>query len=179
MLNLVIGQSASGKSEYAENLARKLYENSAGRLYYVATMNPYGEDGLRRIERHRRMRRGKGFETIERQTDIGGITGERGDVFLIECMSNLLANEMFDNHEKEEDVLLRKIVVPIVKLSEKVSSVTVVTNDVFADGREYATDTKLYRKMLGRINVELAKLADNVVEVTAGVPVYIKGSEDA
>ena len=65
MLILVTGGSGSGKSEYAENTAVALAEKEGLPLYYVATMKPYGEEGRRRVARHRRLRAGKGFETIE------------------------------------------------------------------------------------------------------------------
>jgi adenosylcobinamide kinase/adenosylcobinamide-phosphate guanylyltransferase len=67
---LLTGGSACGKSTYAESLAVRL----GGRLWYIAAMRPFGEESQMRIERHRRMRAEKGFETIERYTDINGIT---------------------------------------------------------------------------------------------------------
>ena len=60
---LVTGGSASGKSEYAENLAAELSRGVS--LYYIATMEPYGEEAGKRIRRHRRLREAKGFQTIE------------------------------------------------------------------------------------------------------------------
>ena len=48
-----------------------------------------------RILRHRQMRAGKGFETVERYTDLKGLKLDPDSVVLLECMSNLTANEMF------------------------------------------------------------------------------------
>ena len=98
MLYLVTGGSGSGKSEYAENLAVHLRERlgtEAGRLYYVATMYSYDRECGKRIARHRLMRRDKGFSTIECYCGISRVQSGREDVLLLECMSNLLATEMY------------------------------------------------------------------------------------
>lgn len=96
---VVTGVSGSGKSEYAENRAAALA--GGGPLYYVAAMEPYGEEAARRIRRHRSLRAGKGFTTLECYRDIArvpdmiGASRCREATVLVECMSNLLANEMF------------------------------------------------------------------------------------
>ena len=41
------------------------------------------------------MRAGKGFETIERYTELDELLIPKDCVVLLECMSNLVANEMF------------------------------------------------------------------------------------
>ena len=68
MMILVTGGSGSGKSEYAENRIVELAEDCD--RYYIATMQVYDEEGQKRITRHHQMRSGKGFATIEQQTDI-------------------------------------------------------------------------------------------------------------
>ena len=67
MLSLIIGGSASGKSEYAERLVCSL----PGKRIYVATMEPFGEEGRERIARHRKLREGKGFATVEVPRNLG------------------------------------------------------------------------------------------------------------
>ena len=64
-------------------------------------MQIYGKEGLKKVERHRKMREGKGFFTIEQPTKIQDaidkMTKEHNSerIVLLECMSNLAANEMF------------------------------------------------------------------------------------
>lgn len=103
MLHLIIGGSGSGKSEYAEQCAVEMAKTKASslKLFYVATMYHYPKaDGTlddetkMRIKKHQRQRAGKGFETIEQYTDIEEVLSNNG-VYLLECMSNLLANEMY------------------------------------------------------------------------------------
>ena len=100
MLHIVYGGSASGKSSYAESLAMSLQGD--GRLLYIATMYPYkwntteiDPETMQRIERHRAMRADKGFDTVECYRHVEHIVAKRQDVLLLECMSNLLANEMY------------------------------------------------------------------------------------
>ena len=63
MVALIIGGSGSGKSEFAENMALNLSKQN---LIYLATMIPYGREGTERVEKHKKMRRNKGFKTIEK-----------------------------------------------------------------------------------------------------------------
>lgn len=95
MLCLVTGSSGSGKSEWAEG---KILEIAGEKKLYLATMRSFGAEGERRVKRHRALRAGKGFETIERAVDLTGIPPEtlRGATVLLEDLSNLIANEMFD-----------------------------------------------------------------------------------
>ena len=95
---LVIGGSGSGKSAYAEKVALECQKEK--RHFYLATMHVFGEEGQKKVERHKRMRAGKGFVTIEQPTDImqclPALREAGGGVVLLECMSNLTANELYD-----------------------------------------------------------------------------------
>ena len=95
MFVLITGGSGSGKSEYAENRAVMLSKKEGLLLYYIATMKPFGEEGKRRVERHRRLRSGKGFFTIEHYVNLKQLILPGEGVVLLECLSNLTANEMF------------------------------------------------------------------------------------
>lgn len=194
MITLVTGGSGSGKSAYAESL---LY-SCEGIRYYIATMQIYDAEGEKKVERHRKLRAGKGFLTIESPMNVGKIqfacAGEAEQAqyrqeaerkvqgssekksALLECMSNLTANEMFtkDGMKSEEEVV-EKIVSEIQTLSQKLDNLVIVTNNVFEDGVIYDAGTMEYLKALGRINAALARLADRVAEVVVGIPVELKG----
>lgn len=197
MFLLVAGGSGSGKSEYAEQRVVSFSSNRDTQKIYIATMIPYGTEGHQRVKRHQAQRAGRGFRTVERYTDLLGIelpdsartqTGRRDapgkkalsasrkcDV-LLECMSNLLANEMFDSrgsHETAVDAIL----CGIDRLREISRNLVVVTNDVFLDGMTYDHDTERYIRNLGQINQRLADRADEVVEVVYSVPVVHKKNE--
>ena len=92
MIHVITGGSGSGKSRYAEQQILELGDN---RRVYLATMCPYDEESYQRIERHRAMRAEKNFETLECYTDLARLEIPEGCNVLLECMSNLVANEMF------------------------------------------------------------------------------------
>lgn len=178
MITLITGGSGSGKSAYAEKLIDECcVENQK---YYIATMQVYGEEGLAKVERHRRLRRGKGFITIEQPMNIQEALlkmNASGSCALLECMSNLLANEMFSGEIPLScEMLTEKIVGEIQLLSKGLKHLVIVTNNVFEDGILYDAATMEYIRALGKINQRLASMADCVVEVVVGIPIMIKGN---
>lgn len=191
MLHLVIGGSASGKSEYGERLVvdyyknavqdTKIAENEKAALYYVATMYPYDEESVKRIEKHQRLRAGKGFETIEcpyhfkKTMEQAIVSDKRKTSFiLLECMSNLLANEMYmeEGAVFDEESAKKEIIEPVLEVAKQVADFVIITNEIFSDGMDYGSSEK-YIALLGFINKELAKHADDVTEVVCGIPVKI------
>lgn len=189
MLHIVYGGSASGKSSYAESFAMSL--QGEGRLLYIATMYPYkwntteiDPETMQRIERHRAMRADKGFDTVECYRHVEHIVAKRQDVLLLECMSNLLANEMYlepdsnagSDMSETMSPVSNKIVQALIDLSTRVQDVVIVTNDVFSDGGSltYDESTREYVKNLAEINCALAREAATVTEVVCGIPVIVK-----
>ena len=174
---LVLGGSGSGKSAYAEQLVLKMGKK---KRYYLATMQVFDEEGLKKIERHRILRKEKDFFTIEQPKDIGIIARyfeEKGKdaVVLLECVSNLVSNELFDeNGIVESENLAKKICTEIFELWERVDDFVIVSNNVFEDGVVYEDTTRRYIELLGTINATLAAKADQVIEVVCGIPVKIK-----
>lgn len=132
--------------------------------------------------RHKKQRFGKGFTTIECDTNLERIQVYDGDVILLEDMSNLLANEMYAEYGRikvRDDTALKQleeiIVNPVLQLEKQAGKIIVVTNEVSSDGMEYDEETKCYVRLLGRINHKLADAADGVAEVVAGIPLWNKG----
>lgn len=189
MITLVLGGSGSGKSAYAEHLL-----DGKTNKYYIATMQVYDAEGEKKVARHRRLRAGKGFVTMEQPRDIGEVdfskraqqamelpdragqnVTERPRCALLECMSNLVANEMFSGADiVSEDVVVGHILQGIKSLSAKVDELVIVSNNVFEDGISYDATTQAYIRALGRINTGVAELADTVTEVVVGIPVPVK-----
>jgi adenosylcobinamide kinase/adenosylcobinamide-phosphate guanylyltransferase len=169
---LLTGGSACGKSTYAEALAVK----TGGKLWYVAAMEPFGEESELRIARHRAMRAEKGFETIERYTDLLGLRLPLRGTALLECLCNLTANEMFRREpflapEEAAALVLRGV----DNLDRQCDNLIVVTNDVGSDGGGYGAPTERYVRALGIINAKLAARFDHVFELVCGIPLALKG----
>ncbi|WP_295740999.1 bifunctional adenosylcobinamide kinase/adenosylcobinamide-phosphate guanylyltransferase [uncultured Oscillibacter sp.] len=167
MFTLVIGGAASGKSEYAESWVMRL----PGRRIYLATMKPWDEECRARIARHRRLRQDKGFETVERYTNLSGLELPAGTNILLECMSNLTANELYDPEGGGKEAIL----LGIDALLGRGRHLTIVTNEVFSGGTAYGADTLRYLETLARVNRALASRADTVAEIVCGLPNFLKG----
>ena len=178
MMTLIIGGSGSGKSAYAEDYTISLSEDR--KKYYIATMQIYDEEGKRKVERHRMLRGGKGFSTIEQPIDIGKAAEKMEDgerTALLECISNLTANEMFlEEIHGTEEAITEKIVGGIAVLNRELTHLVIVSNNVFEDGNVYDKTTMAYIRAMGRINQKLAEMADEVVEVVVGIPIVIKAN---
>ncbi len=168
---LLTGGSGCGKSTYAEKICEKL----PAPRWYIAAMKPFGEGSEEKIRRHRQMRRGKGFETIERYTDLSHLVLPKRGTALLECICNLTANEMFDEEGKYDDPTTR-VLSGVAAVRSQSDTLIVVTNDVGSDGGSYDPGTNAYLKVMGRINASLAQQADEVYELVCGIPLKLKGS---
>ena len=186
MMELVTGGSGSGKSAYAENAAcqirGRLQEKEKRQipLYYIADMFPYGRETEEKIENHRQMRAGKGFHTLEWYQDLAGkLTGEdapdlSGACVLLECVSNLTANEMYMEGGAGENTV-EAVVSGIRLLKERCRHLVVVTNEVFAESEPDSPEMAVYKKNLAQINRALAEMSDRVSEVVYGRRIPVKG----
>jgi adenosylcobinamide kinase/adenosylcobinamide-phosphate guanylyltransferase len=168
MFTLIIGGSASGKSEYAEGLLPR------GGIY-IATMRPWDDECLARIAKHRNMRTKKRFTTIECYTGLDTVNIPAGSDVLIEDIGNLTANELFGG---AGDDTAEAVTDGVKRLARMCGQIVAVSNEVFSGGADYGTETVKYMRILGRINRNLASIADNVCEIVCGVPIYRKGAEE-
>ncbi|MBR5419877.1 MAG: bifunctional adenosylcobinamide kinase/adenosylcobinamide-phosphate guanylyltransferase [Lachnospiraceae bacterium] len=171
MLILVTGGAASGKSEFAERVLLSLGKDH--KKTYLATMQRGSDAAEQRIRRHQALREGKDFELLESPRNIVSVRDRCGEAVLLECVTNLLANEQFgevyDEHPAE------RIREDIRALHERCRFLVAVTGEVFSDGIMYETYTENYRRELGKLNCMLAEDADAVAEVCCGIGQWIKG----
>lgn len=166
MIVLVTGGSGCGKSTWAEKLVASLPNEQR---VYIATMQVYDEESVKRVARHRAQRADKGFATIECEKDLASASIEEGSIVLLEDLVNLMANEMFDGGD------VSRIIPALRELAAKCRHLVMVTNDVFSDGIGYSESTQEYLRQLAQINQEAAQIADTVVEVVYSIPICVKG----
>lgn len=172
MLTFVVGGAGSGKSAYAEQLLAAC----PGPRYYLATMQVWDEECRRRVERHRALRAGRGFFTLECPRNLAGLTLPQRGAVLLEDLTNLVANERYDPDGAGENTL-QTVCDGLEKLYRQCTGLIVVGNELFCGGTDYAGDTVEYLQLLAALHRHLAARADNVCEVVAGCPVYYKGKE--
>lgn len=172
MTALVTGGAASGKSAYAESLVLR---SPARPRIYLATMEPFGAEAEQRIEKHRAMRAAKGFQTLERYTDIMGVTVPAGSAVLLECLGNLCANELYSPGGAGKERAGEAIFDGILRLAGQCADLVIVSNEVGSGGSAYEGDTLAYIRLLASLHRRLAAWADMVCEVACGLPVYHKG----
>ncbi|SFT37640.1 bifunctional adenosylcobinamide kinase/adenosylcobinamide-phosphate guanylyltransferase [Sedimentitalea nanhaiensis] len=166
-VTLVLGGAASGKSDFAESLA----VHSGKARVYLATAQAYDAEMRHKIDRHI-ARRGAGWTTVEAPLDLApalqGLTGQQ--VCLLDCATMWLSNQMM----AETDIGTAQAGF-LSALDACQAQVIVVTNEV---GQGVVPDNALarqFREAQGRLNIALATLADRVVQVTAGLPLALKG----
>ena len=164
-LILVSGENSSGKSAFAENLLAKC----DGNHYYVATMLPKTEDNFERIKKHKKQRQGLGFTTLELPYSLAEQSMEPDSVVLLEDVSNLLANNIFEKNKTENDVFD-----DILNLQKRCKVIVAVTiSGILNNG--YDIDTAMYINSLNKINQKLYNEALVAITMTNGKPVYEKG----
>ena len=172
MLTLVLGGAASGKSEYAESLVLK----TTGPRYYLATMQVWDAECAARVEKHRKMRAAKQFETVECPLHLDNVRLPARGTALLEDLGNLAANELYDPAGAGENAA-KAILHGLESLAAQCENLIVVSNEVFSGGADYAGDTGRYLLALAQVNNAFAARADAVVRVVCGIPVYYKGVE--
>lgn len=170
-LIVVTGGAASGKSAHAERI---LCSRASGRRIYLATMEPFGQAAAARIARHRALRAGKGFETVERTHDLAGLTLAPCDGLLLEDLPNLLAGEWFSPVGAGPDGAEAAILRGIAHLREQCRTMVVVAGESFSDGQPYPPETRAYLAALGRLHTALAAQADGFYESVCGILCTIK-----
>jgi adenosylcobinamide kinase/adenosylcobinamide-phosphate guanylyltransferase len=153
MIILVRGANGSGKSASAE----RLIAGFGGKRYYIATMIPFGDEGFSRIDRHIKQRAGMGFITLELPYSFGGVEFPADCSVLLEDVSNLLANNIF---EKRGGVAT--VFGDIAALCGRVKNAVLVTISEF-DENGCDDCARAYIAAMHTLNARLAGLADEVV----------------
>lgn len=185
MMTLIVGVPDSGKSVLAEEMV--LEQSGEGKRIYIATMIPFGEEGRDRVLKHKKLREGKGFFTIESPVEVAksakGVQGIEGATCLLECVSNLVGNVMHerellgeeyladagnDGNHVSDDFVVDRVVADIKALSSLCKNLVVVTNSFPGDEESYDDDTIRYVKLLDRVNEELLGICDVVFELKEG-----------
>ena len=175
MIILIVGGSKSGKSMLGQHLSKKLEDKDCD-LYYIATMEPYDKEDIKRINNHLMERDGWGFKTIEQSRNIEEVAAKvkKGDTLLVDSVTSIVTNEMFIEEQVIMDVS-GKIFDGIRNLSSKDINLVIVTDYLFSDSIVYDDFTEAFRREMGKINISLAKISDVVIECCYNNKIIHKG----
>ncbi|HEY5583284.1 MAG TPA: bifunctional adenosylcobinamide kinase/adenosylcobinamide-phosphate guanylyltransferase [Ruminiclostridium sp.] len=183
-LILVTGGARSGKSTYAENLAKSIGD----RVMYIATSIPFDDEMKDRVKKHRE-RRPASWDTFEGYKDLKKVFHEKSQPFqiiLLDCITIMITNLMFDfggfDVENSDEMVINQIETKILQeinefLDEAIlntETTILVTNEV---GFGIVPDNKLariFRDLAGRANQYIASRSDEVYLLVCGLPIKIK-----
>ncbi len=165
-ITLITGGARSGKSSTALKLSLQYPKERT----FIATAVAFDDDMQNRIRKHREERADM-FKTIEEPIKLSNAIQSAADstnICIVDCLTMWCNNIMHYNKPDETDKLLSTIKNPKFDM-------ILVTNEV---GMGIVPNNKLsrdYRDLLGTLNQKIAELADNVILMVSGIPVYIKG----
>lgn len=165
-VTLVLGGARSGKSAYAEALVE-----AAGRGLYLATAEAGDAEMAERIRRHRE-RRGESWVTVEEPLDLAGALRRHahpGRPILVDCLTLWLSNLMAAGHDVDGEMTaladgFATLAGPLVLVSNEVGLGLVPETPLGRAFRDHA----------GRLNQTIARKADRVVFIAAGLPLILK-----
>ena len=169
-VHLITGGARSGKSTFAEDLACRLCSDSSRRCY-IATAEVTDDEMKARIDRHRERREGK-FYTVESPVELGKAIAEnsdRADVILVDCLTVWTNNLLYYGKEDERGKLMEA-------LREAECDVILVTNETGMGIVPSNELSRRFRDLAGFINQDVAAVADTVVLMVCGLPLYVKGA---
>lgn len=182
---LISGGAKNGKSYYAQTLAKQMAEEQKVPLYYIATMIPHDEEDRARIRRHVSERAGWGFQTLEQGRNLpgllcrapaddapsdspGGAPADPKGVFLLDSVTALLSNEMFDAEGRVDPDAGERVAADCTAFARATGNTVFVSDYIYGDAETYDTMTEDYRRALAAVDRALAEACERVVEVAAG-----------
>lgn len=191
---LILGGSRSGKSRLAQELAEFFIEDrgkdrggdSGGRAQgglFIATARALDGEMRRRIEQHRRDRKGDIWHTVEEPLDPARVISGRGEnhsVILLDCITLWLSNLLLEGDREGVSLEGRDEISSILgPLKTAVTTcqapVIMVSNEVGMGIVPGDSLSRRFRDLAGLVNQALAALCDSVIFCAAGLPMVLKG----
>ncbi|RLB05477.1 MAG: bifunctional adenosylcobinamide kinase/adenosylcobinamide-phosphate guanylyltransferase [Deltaproteobacteria bacterium] len=169
---LVIGGSRSGKSTFSQKVAESVGE----RRLFVATAEPLDAEMRRRIEEHKKRR--KGWDTVEEPLEIAKIIEEKArryQVILVDCLTLWLSNLLGRCAAEAERYMdgfigaCKAATTPLILVSNEVGMGIVPDNPL----------ARRFGDLAGSLNQRIGEIADVVVMMIAGLPLIVKGDAKA
>ncbi len=178
-LMFILGGARSGKSFYAQKLA----EASGKVVTFIATAQAWDDEMKARIQKHRQDRPAK-WQTLEIQKNVSAYLlqhPQQTEIYLLDCVT-LLASNIFMQfieddlvNEATAKIALENEIAELIKyINEHNEEWIIVSNEVGLGLVPPYQMGRVYRDLLGWANQRLAKEADSVLFLVAGVPMKVK-----
>jgi adenosylcobinamide kinase/adenosylcobinamide-phosphate guanylyltransferase len=176
-ITLITGGARSGKSSYALRLA----EETERPVTFLATAQALDDEMSVRIQKHRAERPAH-WETLEVPFGIASYVGRiQSDVVILDCITLLVTNLMMQFVKEdlvEEEPYLHAVQNEINQLAailqESNRDWFIVSNEVGLGLVPPYQMGRVYRDALGWANQQLARIADKVIFMVSGIPMFVK-----
>ncbi|HLO18288.1 MAG TPA: bifunctional adenosylcobinamide kinase/adenosylcobinamide-phosphate guanylyltransferase [Anaerolineales bacterium] len=176
-ITLILGGARSGKSSYAQHLV----EATGKSVAFLATAQALDEEMSRRIQKHR-LERPDAWETLEIPLAVASHVQQiKADVVILDCITLLVSNllmQFVKNDLVDEAAFMQAVQNEInellVKISEQKQAWMIISNEVGLGLVPAYQMGRVYRDGLGWANQRLAREADKVIWMVAGIPTRIK-----
>ncbi|GGP15252.1 bifunctional adenosylcobinamide kinase/adenosylcobinamide-phosphate guanylyltransferase [Oceanobacillus neutriphilus] len=178
-LIFITGGVRSGKSAFAEQLAVKHARETDSNLHYIACGIPSDVEMQERIKRHQQDRKQSGsvWRTWEQPVHLSHIARQftRQDVILLDCITTLLNNYLFQEELNDANTVLEYIREDITELCNYAGEVIIVSNEVLQDIPYENELTRNYQALLGNVHQQSVERASLAILVESGIPLMKKG----
>ena len=172
---LILGGSNSGKSKFAESLAKNHDD-----VLYIATAEAIDDEMKIKLKKHRESRPQE-WKTIEESVHIDKVIEREGNKYsaiLVECIllciNNIIIKNSHLNHDDIEKMVLDKMVNMAEEIKNTKSDCYIVSGEVGLGLIGENKSARLYGRVLGQVNQWLAENAADIFFVVAGIPMKIK-----
>lgn len=176
-IRLILGGTKSGKTTYAQELAKKIQEAQKKDIKYVATSKVLDKEMEERVKHHISTRPSH-WETIEESYDIKKIINDNSSIYILDCLTMLLTNHFMKNHEYNRDEIIETIKDDIREINSFCNSsksiIIIISNQVEVGLVSTYKLGRDFQDASGLIHQFIATLAEEVVIMNAGIPLKIK-----
>lgn len=184
-LTLVLGGLSSGKSLFAESLVEVGLEYRSQPVIYLATLRTDDEECARKIRLHRERRPAAWttYEVDHRTCALSELARLcTGSIVLLDGLGQYISLLLWDGREQQSDQRIESGDRPVRSVDTLINMVRdisehliVVSDDIGSSLVPTDALARTYTELLGRTNQHIARLADTVYMVEAGIPRMLKG----
>ncbi len=174
VITLVLGGARSGKTRHGLMLAER-HRNAGRQTIYVATAEAHDDEMQARIDHHKQ-ERDSAWKTVDAPLDLAAAIARNSTpdtCLLVDCLTLWATNILLADKDAESETstlvdALKTVKGPVILVSNEVGLGIVPENAL----------ARRFRDMAGRLNQDIAAVADRVIFIAAGLPLVLKGEAE-